>query len=126
MRLLAEAENIRAGEAERRATSEASIARAVNEFLERDLLRQVDVQVQAQEGFEINANLTVKEALDRATTRIGQRFEGLPLVEASIRLTMGSAYGSVDERQTQVIHVERAVAIREVQLGTDSKRVICL
>jgi serine/threonine protein kinase len=100
----------RAEAAEARAAAEAAVARAVNEFLQDDLLGQ------AREG---RPNLTVKEALDRASSRIGDRFRDQPLVEAAIRLTIGASYGQLSQHRLAVPHLERAVALRKLHLGAD-------
>ena len=61
----------------------------------------------------------MKEALDRASARINQRFRDQPLVEAAIRLVIGEAYASLDEQQLAENHLDRAVALRRTHLGPD-------
>jgi eukaryotic-like serine/threonine-protein kinase len=108
--LQAKTEQDRAKTAERGAATEAAIARAVNDFLQDDLLRQVNSG---------NANLTVKEALDRAAARIDERFRDKPLVEAAIRMAIGQAYHSLLQFELALPHFERAFAVREVHLSPD-------
>jgi non-specific serine/threonine protein kinase/serine/threonine-protein kinase len=96
--------------AEARAANEAAIARAVNEFLQDDLLGK------APEG---RPNLTVKEALDRASSGISSRFRDQPLVEAAIRTTIGTSYSQLQQHRAAVPHLERAVALRKLHLGAD-------
>jgi serine/threonine protein kinase len=103
--------------AERKAANEAANARAVNDFLQRDLLSLVSLPTQLENGFSPNRNLTVREALDRAGAKINERFRDQPLVEAEIRLTIGKAYRGVHEFQPAVAHLERAVALRKAHLG---------
>ncbi|MFO0808127.1 MAG: serine/threonine-protein kinase [Gemmataceae bacterium] len=110
---------MKAREAERRATEEAAVARAVNDFLQTDLLRQANRSPRAGDEPGAASGLTVKEALDRAAARIDQRFPGQPLVEAAIRLAIGEAYGSLGWHKLAVAHVERAAALRRESLGTD-------
>ncbi len=109
----AEAERDRAAAAEQRAL-------AISNFLQRDLLRQVDGDRQIEDGFAANPELTVKEALHRAAATIGERFRDEPLVEAALRRTIGQAYRGVggDERQAAA-HLERAVALYQAHLGPD-------
>src|SRR5260370_823962 len=64
-------------------------------------------------------NLTVREALDRAAARIGQRFQDQPLVEAAIRTAIGEAYNKLTEYQLAVPHLERAVVLRQAHLDPD-------
>ncbi len=109
----------RAKEAEKRATAEAAIARAVNDFLQGDLLGQVDSVPQFTDEFGGDAKLTVKEALDRAAAKIGERFREQPLVEAAIRVVIGEAYGSLGEWQSAVPHLERAFELRQKHLRPD-------
>jgi eukaryotic-like serine/threonine-protein kinase len=120
----AEADRDRAATAERRANTEAALARALDDFIQKDLLQQVSLSAQRDEGFEPARNLTVKEALDRAAGRIGRRFESQPLVEAKIRMTIANTYASVGERQLAVPHVERALALRETHLGLNDPDTI--
>jgi serine/threonine protein kinase len=101
----------RAKEAEKRANSEAAIARAVNTFLQDDLLKQAN-----SEPGSIG-DLTVREALHRASARVGERFRDQPLVEAAIRTAIGEACHSVSEHRLAAKHLERAMALRKAQLG---------
>jgi serine/threonine protein kinase/tetratricopeptide (TPR) repeat protein len=110
---------LKARDAGERATREANNARAVNEFLLQDLLRQVDVHYQLNTGFTANPNLTVKEALDRAAAKIGERFQDQPESEAAIRMAIGHAYAGVGDNQLQVLHMERALALRKAHLEND-------
>jgi serine/threonine protein kinase/Tfp pilus assembly protein PilO len=115
----AKAEQDRAEGAERRAATEAAIARAVNAFLQTDVLEQADGVPETIVDFEIDPHLTMREALDRAGARIGQRFQGQPLVEAAIRTSIGNAYRQLHSFPQAVPHLERAVALREAHLGPD-------
>jgi hypothetical protein len=105
----------RAKEAEQRATTEAAIARAVNNFLQEDLLKQAKSEPQNYAGSKENVDMTVREALDRASAKVGDRFRDQPLVEAAIRTAIAEAYSS--ERRAAVKHLERAVQLRKVHLG---------
>jgi eukaryotic-like serine/threonine-protein kinase len=98
----------------RRAEAEAE---AVNDFLQTDLLEQAGASAQAGPNANPDPHLEVRTALDRAGARISGKFEKQPLVEASIRQTIGVAYqdlGLFNEAQQQL---ERALAIRERMLG---------
>jgi serine/threonine protein kinase len=108
----AEADRDRARTAEMQAT-------AISDFLQEDLLRQVNIEVQREDGFAPDPNLTVKEALDRAAAKIGERFQDQPLVEAAIRRTIGETYSHVGESRLAVQQLERAVELCQEQLGPD-------
>jgi serine/threonine protein kinase len=71
----AEADRDRAVTAEGRAATEAAISRALNDFLQVDLLRQVNRSPQIDHEFGVVPDLTVKEALDRAAAQINPRFQ---------------------------------------------------
>ncbi len=93
-----------------RADTEAETSRAVNEFLRKELLGHPD--------------LTVRDALDRASAKLEGAFKDKPLTEASIRQTIGSAYadlGSCDEARPQL---ERALKLRVANQALDDKAVI--
>lgn len=61
----------------------------------------------------------MKEALDRAATKIGQRFQDQSLVEAAIRMAIGTGYDALKEWQLVVPHVKRALELRKIHLGPD-------
>ena len=106
-------------EQKRRADEQAAIATAVSDFLKKDLILQADSSAQADQGFPADPNLTVREALDRAAARIGERFQDQPLVEAAIRQAIAEAYWGVGEFERSLPHFERVLALREAHLGAD-------
>jgi serine/threonine protein kinase len=103
--------------AKKRADTEARNAKAVNDFLQEDLLRQADSWEQTNWGHAAEPNLTVKEALDRAAARISSRFKEQPLVEAAIRETIGATYRGIGAARLGVPHLERARTLYAEQLG---------
>jgi len=112
-------ERNRAVSEKERADTEAATANAINSFLQDDLLAQAGASAQAEGDVRPDPNLKVRAALDRAAARIGGRFAEQPLVEASIRQTIGSTYvdlGLYGEAQPQI---ERAVSLRRRVLGDD-------
>ncbi len=101
------------------ADEQAAIAKAVNEFLRDDILRQADSRVQADSHFQADANLTVREALERASQRIGDRFTNQPLTESAIRLAIGDALQAVGRQAESVPHLIRALQLCQARLGPD-------
>ncbi|HEY7391545.1 MAG TPA: serine/threonine-protein kinase [Bryobacteraceae bacterium] len=101
----------------RRADSEAATARAVNDFLQHDLLAQASATVQAQPNINPDPDLKVRTALDRAAARITGKFDRQPLVEASIRQTIGDTYLDLGLYEQAQAHVERALDLRHRLLG---------
>ncbi len=106
-------------EEQARANREAAVARAVNAFLINDLLRQAGSEAQADAQFSANPNLTVREALQRAASRIGNRFRDEPLVEAAIREAIGAASREVGDQTRAIEQLESAVSLRRSLLGGD-------
>jgi tetratricopeptide (TPR) repeat protein len=115
----AEADRDRAGIAEKRATTEAAAAKAVNEFFLGNLYMQIDPELQISAGYLGDPNLTVKEALLRAESRLGQQFADRPLMEAAIRRAMRTAFIPMGEHRLAVSCSERAYALCEANLGPD-------
>ncbi|HEY2785488.1 MAG TPA: serine/threonine-protein kinase, partial [Fimbriiglobus sp.] len=103
----AETDRDRAGAAEQQSA-------AINEFLQRDLLSQGDM---FQLDYPFESNLTVKQALQRASATINDRFHDKPLVEAAIRLTIAKAYRGRGENQLSIHHLERSAELLRVHLG---------
>ena len=100
-----------------RADRESATAKAINDFLQNDLLAQASASVQARPDTKPDPDLKVRTALDRAAVRITGKFDRQPLVEASIRQTIGNTYmdlGLYPEAQGQM---QRALDLRERVLG---------
>jgi tetratricopeptide (TPR) repeat protein len=100
-----------------RAESEAAIAIAVKQFLNDDLLAQASPHFHAQAGVEPDRDIKIRDALDRAAERIGARFAGQPLVEASIRQTIGESYLRLGLYAKALDQLERARDLRARALG---------
>jgi tetratricopeptide (TPR) repeat protein/predicted Ser/Thr protein kinase len=102
---VATSERNRAVVEKQRADTEAATAKAINEFLQGDLLAQAAVTAQARPDTKADPDLKVRTALERAAERIQNKFDGQPLVEASIRQTIGDTYkalGLYPEAQRQL------------------------
>jgi serine/threonine protein kinase len=107
----------RARQAERRATSEAAVAKAISDFLENDVLGQADVA--RQSGGKPDPELKVRTALDRAAARIDGKFAGKPAVEASVRGTIGDAYKGLGLYPEAHQQLERALEVSRKALGPE-------
>jgi len=111
----------RQAEVERTKAQEAEAeAKAVNDFLKQDVLRQVRPDVQTQSGLTVDPNITVRQALDHAAKRLGSRFTNQPLVEASIRMTLAWTYEVLGEDAAALRNGKRALELRERILGTEN------
>jgi tetratricopeptide (TPR) repeat protein len=86
---------------------------AVADFLTNDLLGLV-VPEKAK-----GPQVTIRSLLDAASANLEARFEGEPVVEASIRETLGETYRKLGDYETAKFHLERAYEIRLARLGPD-------
>ena len=102
-----------------RADSEAATAKAVSDFLRHDLLAQASVRAQASPLTTPDPDLKVRTALDRAAARIGDSFREQPLVEASIRQTIGSAYLDLGLYSQAREQLQRALELRQALAGAN-------
>jgi serine/threonine protein kinase len=91
-------------------------AQAVADFLKDDVLASVDpAKAKAPE-------VTVRYILDAASEDIEGKFEGKPLVEASVRQTLGNTYLNLGKYNAAEPHLERAVAIQIQRGGADVQK----
>jgi serine/threonine protein kinase len=124
-RLTAEADARRDSEASRgraaaeaeRAKAEAAVADAVIRYVNEDLLGRADPPV------DPDARLALRAVVDRASERIGARFEGQPAVEAAIRHTVATTYAALGNFRQAETHTRRALELSRAQWGDDDPRV---
>ena len=102
-----------------RAELEATRFKAVSEFLRKDMLAQASVGNQPTRESAPDPDLKVRTALDRAAANIGNRFAGQPLVEASIRQTIGETYYQLGLFSQARPHLERAIELRRSAQGDE-------
>ncbi len=93
------------------------VSKAVNDFLQNDLLSQAGARAQAATNHSPDPDLKVRTALDRAAARITGKFDSQPLVEAAIRRTIGLAYFDLNLYADAQTQLERAVELRKAVLG---------
>lgn len=90
---------------------QTAIAQSVNEFVDRML---------ASPHPELSGrDVRVIDVLDDAAGSIDTRFAGQPLVEASIRLTLGTTYLALGEFDAAQTHLSRSHLLRVTELGAD-------
>ena len=107
-----------------RANREAEIAKAVNDFLQNDLLAQAGASSQARPDTKPDPDLKVRTALDRAAASIEGKFAGQPLVEASIRHTIGKTYDDLGLFAEAEKHMARALDLRRQVLGEEDASLV--
>ncbi len=100
------------------ARGQRDAARAAVTFLSEDLLGQ------AMPVRQPDRALTLRAALDNASSRIGERFRDQPLAEATIRQMLGDAYRRLGEYAAAGPHIEAAVALRTVHLGPNDPETL--
>ena len=103
-----------------RADTESATAKAVTEFLQKNLFEQVTGG--GQPG--TSSDLSVSGALDRAAARIEGTFEKQPLVEAGVREAIAKAYISLSLYQKAEPQVERALALRRRTQGEEEAELL--
>ncbi len=104
---------------ERRAEAEAqaAIARAVNDFLNDDLLA-------AARPEELGRDATVRQVVDKAAEVVSERFRDQPLVAANIHLTLGSTYQALGEYTPARTQLETARQVLLEHAGADDPQTI--
>jgi non-specific serine/threonine protein kinase/serine/threonine-protein kinase len=107
-----------------RANREAETAKAVNDFLQNDLLAQASASAQSRPDTRPDPDLKVRTALDRAAVGIEGKFQTQPLVEASIRLTIGKTYEDLGLYPEAERHVGRALDLRRRVLGDEDATLL--
>jgi eukaryotic-like serine/threonine-protein kinase len=107
-----------------RAEEQSATANAISDFLQKDVLSQASATVQAGPAKKPDPDLKVRTALDRAAARIEGKFANQPLVEASIRQTIGRAYRDLGLFPEAQQHLERALELRRRVLGEDHKETL--
>lgn len=100
------------------AQRQAAIAQEVNAFLNDDVLSAAD----PWEGAD--PDITVREALDRAAGELDDRFVDEPVIEASVRQTIGKSYSQLGLHDVAEPHLRRAVALLQQHLDEDDPRVV--
>jgi tetratricopeptide (TPR) repeat protein len=114
-----------------RARVEAVAARgeavAVSDFLRKDVLASMNpfdtVSPFATRGQEV----TVSSVLNTASERLEGKFRDKPLVEASIRQTLGTTYVGLGLYGQAESHLKRALEVYQAQLGSeDPATLICM
>jgi serine/threonine protein kinase/tetratricopeptide (TPR) repeat protein len=107
-----------AADRDRALAAEAS-ARAINEFFNDDLLAAVAPSSERGAGRDVSMREVLAAAGERMedAAKPGGRFDGQPLVEASIRATLGRTYFALGDYPSAETHLLRALDLGEKFLG---------
>ena len=107
-----------------RANREASVAQAVNDFLQNDLLAQASASNQSRPGTKADPELKVRTVLDRAAQRITGKFDRQPEVEAAVRDTIGRTYTDLGLYPEGRKQLDRALELYRVVLGPKNPKTL--
>jgi len=102
-----------------RADAEAAVARAVNQFLQDDLLSQANPEAQNGADAKPDSDVKARTLLDRAAAKAGKRFANQPLVEGEVQHTIGKAYMGLGLFPEAERHLLRAHELLAAQRGAD-------
>jgi len=94
-------------------------AEAVSDFLRKDLLASMDPSKTVSPFLTTGREVTIRSFLDLASEKLEGKFPDKPLVEASIRQTLGQVYVSFGLYLEADSHLNRALKIHQAQLGAD-------
>lgn len=103
----------------KRADTEAATARAVSDFLQKDLLAQAGSSAQAGPGQHPDPDIKIRTALDRAAAHISSKFQRQPLVEAAVRTTIGRTYYDLGIYAAAQTQFEQALVLRRKTSGEE-------
>ncbi len=95
-----------------------SEAQAVSDFLQNNVLGSLNLwQVHGEE-------ITIRSILDATSQSLTEKLGDQPLVEASIRWTLSNAYGMLGLYKPAELEAERALEIRQAELGTENMETL--
>ena len=109
-----------------RADAEAATAKAVNEFLQKDLLSQADPTAQGGTESAPDPDVKARTLLDRAAARVSKRFADKPLIEAEIQDTIAHAYDGLGLYAQSEQHLRRAYELSAANRGPDAPETLDL
>jgi len=101
-----------------RAERQVQISEAVSSFLREDLLASVSPTR------AMGREVTVRSFLDTAAENLETKFKDKPLVEASVRDTLGNTYRHLGDFSAGELHLERAYRLHQRHLGMADPRTL--
>jgi len=109
-----------------RADAEAAIAKAVNQFLQDDLLSQANPEAQGGGNAKPDPDVKARTLLNRAAAQVGKRFPQQPLVESAIRHTIGKAFYGLGLYPEAEQHFRKAYELSAAHRGADDPETLDL
>jgi hypothetical protein len=117
-------QSIVAGKQRDRADAETAVAKAVNQFLQDDLLSQANPESQNGAESKLDPDIKARTLLDRAAAQAGIRFAQQPLVESEIQHTIGKAYNGLGLYKQAEQHLHRAYELSAAHRGADDPETL--
>lgn len=102
---------VRADRARVRAEDAEQSANSVTAYL-RDMLGAVSPE-------DLGRDATLRDMLDKQDAELSRKFADQPLIEATLRLTIGNTYSALGHFEEGEPHLRRAVELRKANLGPD-------
>jgi len=103
---------VQAVKARDQAQLQMEMTQSINDFLNNDLLAAVSPE---QQGKDVR----MRDVLDAASKAIEGKFDDAPLIEASVRSTLGSTYEKLGEYDMAEPHRTAALSLRQAELGAE-------
>jgi serine/threonine protein kinase len=97
---------------------QARVSETVSRILRKDLIASVSPTV------AMGREVTVRSLLDNMGKKLDTKLKDEPLVQASIRDTLGNTYRHLGDFKAAEMHLERACELHEDQLGLEEKRTL--
>jgi non-specific serine/threonine protein kinase/serine/threonine-protein kinase len=107
-----------------RADAEAAVARAVNQFLQDDLLSQANPEAQGGAETKPDPDVRARTLLERASVKVEKRFANQPLVESEIQQTIGKAYYGLGLFPEAERHLSSAYKLSVAHRGADDPETL--
>jgi tetratricopeptide (TPR) repeat protein len=114
-----EAARSKAFDSEKKAAEEAAVAKAINEFLQQDLLGLARPSAQLESQIEPDPDLKLITLVERALAKVDERFAEQPRVRAEIQATLASVFESVDRHEHGVQLWQQVLEYRRRTLGPE-------
>jgi serine/threonine protein kinase len=97
-----------------RAEKQAAVAKAVSDFLQNDFMKQAD------RWRNPDRDIKLRTVLDRASTKVVERFPDQPIVQATLHQTLGETYLELGELEAAEQHLAPAIKLRNQALGPEN------
>ncbi len=107
-----------------RADAEAATAKAVNQFLQDDLLSQANPEAQGGADTKPDPDVKARTLLNRAAAQVEKRFSQQPLVESAIQHTIGKAFYGLGLYPEAERHLRRAYELSAAHRGADDPQTL--